>query len=234
MSGAFDVANGTLKQAAVGFPVKWLRDDLTPFAVLGDGLFHGITVEARAMAVGSIPGLNASSAFFLGVGLSQVSTDAQGKSGHHTRSLTPPRTQSWNCDQCPLTLTHTSRPTAMTGRAARPRRTGLFLVVDAFAGEWFLASSIHDCVDGAAAAAASKRHWLAHGACGVACNMNVWHALTLSAPTAGGITGTLNGVTLFTNITAPKDFAGAGAVCLGTSGYYDVRFDDFHVKVSEP
>eukprot|EP00035_Acanthoeca_spectabilis_P015477 m.307892 g.307892 ORF g.307892 m.307892 type:complete len:537 (-) comp16369_c0_seq6:6215-7825(-) len=43
MSGAFDIHisnlsthNATLRQNAVGPPVKWLRDDILPFAVLGD------------------------------------------------------------------------------------------------------------------------------------------------------------------------------------------------------
>jgi galactosylceramidase len=56
MSGAFDVHvgpdstslhNSTLRQNAVGFPVKWLRGDIIPFAVMGDSEWVECAVHVR-------------------------------------------------------------------------------------------------------------------------------------------------------------------------------------------
>merc|ERR1711871_1368316 len=65
--------NGALQQTAVGFPTKWLRDDLVPFAVLGDGSWRnarvGVSFTVDAEGGGAV---------FVGSGLTAVGTDASG------------------------------------------------------------------------------------------------------------------------------------------------------------
>lgn len=80
MSGAFDVTvgaaggggGGVLRQAAVGFPIKWLRDDLLPFAVIGDGTWKRPNVTAAFML--EQPG----TAAFVGAALTGIGCDAEG------------------------------------------------------------------------------------------------------------------------------------------------------------
>ena len=192
MSGAFDVANGTLKQAAVGFPVKWLRDDILPFAVVGDGTYENGVLQVMAMAAGNGQGAGGAisdsdddwetrtATFYVGLGLSSVTTDA----------------------------------------------SGFFFAVDAIGGQWFLAVAIHDIKPGA------EKKWLAHGRCNAV--VGAWHNLTLNASTVSGggnITGMLNGTQLF-SLRPPSTPSAAvrGAACVGSGGYYDVRFDNFRVE----
>ena len=89
MSGAFDAhadqdaAAGhaaTLRQNAVGFPVKWLRDDMIPFTVLGDGQWAGadVTVDVMIEAAGSGMGESRAGSAYVGVGLTGITTDAKG------------------------------------------------------------------------------------------------------------------------------------------------------------
>ena len=53
-SGAFEVAalegNKVLKQAGVGFPVKWLRDDVRPVTQLGAQNWYETNLSAMVLA----------------------------------------------------------------------------------------------------------------------------------------------------------------------------------------
>ena len=97
-SGSFEVAalkdgNKVLKQAAVGFPVKWLRDDVLPMTQLGDAASWGDTnlsirvgIPIQGGVVGSSS--NASVAIFAGVHVKIPGTDGTGL----WVALTPART----------------------------------------------------------------------------------------------------------------------------------------------
>lgn len=60
MSGAFEVApstlrkGSTLQQRAVGFPVKWLRDDKAPFTQAGDGHWGKTSVQVDVAAISAV------------------------------------------------------------------------------------------------------------------------------------------------------------------------------------
>jgi galactosylceramidase len=87
-SGSFEVAalpggKKVLKQAAVGFPVKWLRDDVLPVTQLGDRQAWGdtnlsITVGLPGAADGVDAGNTTGNAVFVGVHVQIGATDGSG------------------------------------------------------------------------------------------------------------------------------------------------------------